>query len=116
MEEVKLQEIELKNVLVKATRSEENIKVKVVPFDRYNDKHVEFAYSYSDMLYRAPSPFKNVDDAAREYVKVFVAHTEADEKDEKTTFSKVLNDSRARRTLFNQDAIMSALSDFFENA
>lgn len=112
---IELQEIELKNVLVKGA-ADENITVKVVPFDKYSDSHVEFAYSYSDMLYKAPSPFKNVNDAARGYVKIFVAHTEEEEKDPKSLFSKVQNDLRACRTLFNQDNIMKALNDFFENA
>ena len=112
---VELKEIELKNVLVKGL-PDENIKVRIVPFDRYNEAHVSFAYEYSDMLFKAPSPFKNINEAARGYVKIFVAHIVDEEKDEKSNFNKVLNDLRACRTLFNQDDIMIALNDFFENA
>lgn len=114
-EHVELKEIELKNVLIKG-KPDEDITVKVVPFDRYNDKHVEFAYEYSDMLFRAPSAFKNVTEASRSYVQLFVSHAEADEKNENSSFSKVAKDLRACRTLFNQDDIMLALNDFFENA
>jgi hypothetical protein len=114
-EEIELKEIEVKNVLVRG-KEPETLRVKVVPFDRYNDKHVEFAYAYSDMLYRAPSVFKNVSDVSRGYVQIFVSHTDADAKEAGTAFSKVANDLRSCRTLFNQDDIMSALSDFFENA
>jgi len=113
---VEVEEIELKNVLVKKTRTTENLKVKVIPFDRYNDKHVEFAYAYSDMLYRAPSSFTNVDDTSRAYVKLFLVHKEAEEKKDDSVFTKVSQDLRACRTLFNQDNIMGALNDFFENA
>lgn len=113
--ELKLEEVELKNVLVRGG-TKEKIKVKILPFDRYNDEHVEFAYAYSDMLYRAPSEFKTVSDAARAYVRLFVAHTQEDGKNEDSDFSKVHNDLRACRTLFNQDNIMLALNDFFENA
>ncbi len=115
-EETKLQEIELKNVLVKKSRTSEDLKVKVVPFDRYNDKHVEFAYAYSDMVYRAPSTFTSIDDAARAYVKLFLVHTEEDEKNEDSVYNKVARDTRACRTIFNQDVIMAELEDFFENA
>ena len=113
--EIVLQEIELKNVLIKG-KGAENITVKVVPFDRYNDKHVEFAYAYSDMLFRAPSSFTNVSEASKAYVRLFVVHTEIEEKDKESTYNKVLADLRASRSLFNQDAIMLALNDFFENA
>lgn len=113
--EIVLQEVELKNVLIKG-KNPENIKVKVVPFDRYNEKHVEFAYAYSDMLYRAPSTFSNVSEASKAYVRIFVAHTEADEKNKESDYNKVLSDLRAARSIFNQDAIMLALNDFFENA
>lgn len=113
--QVELKEIELKNVLAKGL-PDENIKVKVVPFDRYSDAHVEFAYAYSDMLYRMPSEFKNGNDAAKAYVKLFVVHTEDEEKDVKSKFNMVKNDLRACRTLFNQDEIMKSLTNFFENA
>lgn len=116
VENVATTEIEVKNVLDKNSKKAETLKVNVVPFDRYNDAHVEFAYSYSDMLYKAPSDFKSVNDAARAYVKLFIVHKVDDEKKESSTFSKVANDLRACRTMFNQDGIMLALNDFFENA
>lgn len=113
--EVELKEIEVKNVLVKGM-PDETLIARVVPFDRYSDAHVEFAYAYSDMLFKAPSEFKNVNDASRAYVKLFLSHTAEDEKDEKSIFNKLAKDLRACRTLFNQDDIMLALNDFFENA
>ena len=116
LQPIELKEVELKNVLIKATRTTENLKVKVIPFDRYNDDHVEFAYAYSDMLYRVPSKFKTMDDASKGYVKLFVEHKFEDEKDEKSTFSKVLKDLRACRTLFNSDDVSMSFTDFFENA
>jgi len=107
--------IDLKNVLVKGEGAED-ITVQVVDFDRYNDAHVKFAYNYSDMLFRAPSPFSDVSEAAKEYVKKFLVHTEADEKDPKSTFSKIYNDLRACRTLFHKEKITLDLNNFFENA
>jgi hypothetical protein len=113
---VELLTVELKNVLIKKTRTSENLSVQVVPFDRYDDSHVEFAYAYSDMLYRAPSKFKTVDDASRGYVQTFLARKEEDLTNEDSTFNKVLHDTRACRTLFNSEVVMIALTDFFENA
>lgn len=107
--------VELKNVLLKGGGSE-NITVKVVPFNRYNNSHVEFAYAYSDMLYRAPSDFTNVSEASKAYVKLFMVHKEEDEKNPESDFSKVYNDLRACRTLFHQDKISLDLNNFFENA
>jgi len=116
IQEMKFDKVELLNVLVKKTRTTENITVDVVPFDRFNDAHVEFAYAYSDMLYRAPSSFKTVDDTSRAYAKLFVVHEQDEEKVETSTLYKVLNDLRACRTLFNQEKITSDIVNFFENA
>lgn len=111
---MELKSITLKNVLIKETRTEEDVTVQIIPFDKFDDDHVEFAYAYSDMLYRAPSKFKNMDDAARGYVKTFVAYE--DENDKNSPYAKVAQDLRACRTLFNQDDIALALASFFENA
>lgn len=113
--EVKMETVELKNVLF-GDNGQENITVKVVPFNRRDDDHVEFAYAYSDMLYRAPSPFKTVSDAAREYVRLFMVHTKEDEAKADSIFSRIYGDLRACRTLFHQNNIQQALNDFFENA
>lgn len=114
-----LEKIELKNVLWKdaeGTKHKEDVTAEVIEFDDYNDQHVEFAYAHSDMLFKAPSIFKDVSEASRAYVKIFMAHKAEDEERKDSNFNKVYNDLRACRTLFNQDSIMKKLNDFFDNA
>jgi len=113
---VELKKVELKNVLVKSTKTTEDLTVEIIPFDRYNDAHVDFAYAYSDMLYRAPSKFRDINEASKAYARLFLLYTEEDEKNELSTFNKVCNDLRACRTVFNQDDNIKSLTDFFENA
>lgn len=108
-------EIALKNVLFGDGRSAD-INVEVVPFDCYDVKHVEFAYSYSDMLFRAPSPFKSISEAAQSYVAIFMVHKEVDKSNPESNINRVYNDLRACRTLFHQPEISQALDDFFVNA
>lgn len=109
------EKVELKNVLY-GDKQRKDITVEVMPFDPYNDEHVEFAYAYSDMLYRAPSMFKNISDVARAYVQMFMVHTKEQEAQPESNYNLVVNDLRACRTLFNREGIMLALNDFFENA
>jgi hypothetical protein len=115
VKKTELTRVELKNVLV-GDEEQTDLSVEVVPFNRRNDQHVEFAYAYSDMLFKAPSPFKTVSDAAREYVRLFMAHAKDDESNPDSDFLKVYKDLRACRTLFHQDDVMKAMNDFFENA
>ena len=105
----------LRNVLY-GDRQRRDMTVEVIQFDPYNDEHVEFAYAYSDMLYRAPSAFRNVGEAARAYVQLFMVHTKENEINPDSDYNHVLNDLRACRTLFNREGIILALDSFFENA
>jgi len=114
VKETKTEKIELKNVLFDGGQCD--ITVEVIPFDRYKDEHVEFAYAYSDMLFRAPSEFKNVSEASRAYVRTFMVRKKDDETDASSNFSKVVGDLRACRTMFHQPNIMQALNDFFGGA
>ena len=112
---ITVETVELKNVMF-GDGQKKDVSVDVVPFDPYNDDHVEFAYGYSDMLFRAPSAFKNISEAARGYVALFMVHTREQETQADSTYNMVLKDTRACRTLFNREGIMLALNDFFENA
>lgn len=112
---IAFESIELKKVLVKGLEPK-TITVEVVPFDPYNDEHVEFSYAYSDMLYRMPSAFKDVSEASRTYVKKFMVHTGEDEDNAESDFNRVYNDLRACRVLFHKETISKALNDFFANA
>lgn len=114
VKKVELQTILLKNVACNGIRKD--IEVQVVPFNSLDDDHVEFAYNYSDMLFRAPSPFKTVSDAAKGYVALFMVHKKEDTTDTNSNYSYVMNDLRACRSLFNQDKIQQDINDFFENA
>lgn len=109
------EEIELKNVLTKDKRALD-ITVQVVPFDRYSDVHVDFAYSYSDMLYRLPSELSGASAAAKKYAEIFLVRTEADVDDKNSNYNHVINDTRACRSLFNRGDNQVAMTDFFENA
>lgn len=109
------EKIELKNVLTE-DGSQKNITVEVVPFDRRKDEHVEFAFAYSDMLSRMPSPFTTVTDAAVRAVELFMVHKEADTKTPTSDFYLVHADKRAARTLLNASSLTKELFDFFENA
>lgn len=104
--------VELKNVIFGTTGSQDII-VEVIPFDRRNDEHVEFAFAYSDMLMRAPSEFENISQAARKYVTLFMVHTAEDETNENSNFLKVVGDLRACRILFNNVHTQKEFSDFF---
>lgn len=112
---VQTKEVELKNVILKNGKTKD-MSVKVVPFDRSNNTHVGFAFAYSDMIYRMPSDFKNVSEAAQAYCAIFMVHKTEDETNENSDFNTVLNDLRAARTLFHQPEIQKELNDFFANA
>ena len=114
VKERKLDKVTVKNVRANGTLKD--IDVELVAFDPFNDDHVEFAYNHSDMIYRAPSPFATISDAARGYVRMFMVHTSEDEKNPNSDFNMVLNDVRACRTLFHTENVQKALADFFENA
>lgn len=107
--------VKLSNVLF-GDKQTENMEVEVIAFDPYNERHVEFAFGYSDMLFRAPSTFRNVSEASKAYVALFMVHTKEDETDETSKFRKVLGDLRACRTLFHQERITKDLDNFFGNA
>lgn len=109
------QKITLKNVMY-GNDSEKDIDVEVLPFNRRNDAHVEFAYAYSDMLFRLPSAYKDVSEISRAYVAIFMVRTKEQEQTEDSDFTLVYNDLRACRTLFNQPGIQQALNDFLGNA
>lgn len=112
---IQKRKVELKNVLFGQTGAQD-ITVEVVPFNRRNDDHVEFAYAYSDMLFRAPSEFENISQAARRYVAMFMVHKVEDETNPDSNLNKVLGDLRACRILFNQPETQKEFQDFFENA
>nr|DAL72683.1 MAG TPA: hypothetical protein [Caudoviricetes sp.] len=112
---IQKRKVELKNVLFGTTGSQD-ITAEVIPFNRRNDDHVEFAYAYSDMLFRAPSEFENISQAARKYVALFMVHRSEDELNPESNFNKVLRDLRACRILFNQAETQKEFQDFFENA
>lgn len=106
--------VTLRNVM--SNHATEDIEVEVMPFDQFNEDHVDFAYKYSDMLFRAPSPFSNISDASKAYVLLFVVHTKDSENDPNSKISKVLGDTRASRTLLMRPEIQAALDTFFANA
>ncbi len=106
--------VQLRNVMF--NRSTEDIEVEVVPFDQFNEDHVDFAYKYSDMLFRAPSAFRDISDASKAYAMLFVVHTKESENDPDSKISKVLGDTRACRTLLMRPEIQAALDTFFANA
>lgn len=112
--EVKKEKVTLKNVLF-GKDGREDIEVEVVPFDPYNDAHVEFATAFVDCCGRMPSEFRNLNDVARAYVRIFMVHTKDDEVNPESKYRKVLDDLRASRTLFHQPNVAKALDDFFEN-
>ncbi len=109
-----LEKIELKNVRFDGGMCD--VTAEIVPFDAYNDEHVDFAFAYNDMMYRAPSQFRNVSDAAKGYVEVFMKHTAEDAANRESDFSKVRNDVRAARTLLHNEKFMLAMDRFFVNA
>jgi len=74
MNVLELREVTLKNVVT--PDGETSLTVKVLPFNKRNDDHVDFAFAYMDMLGRVPSKFQNVSDAAKGYVELFMAHKE----------------------------------------
>lgn len=108
------EKVTLKNV--KTADGEKDITVEIVPFNRRNDDHVDFAFGVSDMFGRMPSDFRNVSDAARRCVELFVVHTEEEANDPNSDFSLVRDDTRAARTLYSTASIQKAMSDFFANA
>lgn len=111
---VNLHEVTIKRVLT--PKDERDIVVKLVPFDRRNDEHVDFALAFSDMLGGMPSTFKNITDVSIRAVELFMAHTEEDTKNEDSDYSCVHADKRAARLLFNDSFIQKGLNDFFELA
>lgn len=105
------EKVELKKVL--CGEVEKDITVEIVPFNRRNDDHVDFALAMSDMLGRMPSDFHSISDAARRCAELFIVHTEAQANDPASDYSYVLNDKRACRLLLNTASIQKALADFF---
>ena len=111
-----LEKITLKNVAM-SDGTEQNLTVEVVPFNRRNDDHVDFALAYSDMLAKLPSPFKTVTDAAVRAVELFMVHKEEDANDINSPYYAVHADKRAARILFNTSStLQKSIFDFFENA
>lgn len=114
MAEIKTRKITLKNV--KTETGYKDITVEVVPFNDRNDAHVEFAFGVTDMTGRLPSPYANINEAARAYVELFVVHKEEELRNPLSDVSLVRADLRAARTLFNNPGFQKELRDFFENA
>lgn len=112
--EIELETVELKNVIT--SDGEQDIAVQVVPFDKRNDDHVDFAFAFIDMAGGGRSAFSNASEASRRYVELFMKHTVDDESNQNSDFNKVRKDLRAARTLFFQPNIQNALKDFFANA
>lgn len=112
---VKTRKVLLKNVVF-GTDGQEDIEVEVVPFNRRNDDHVDFAFAFSDMLQRVPSEFSSISDAARRYVQLFMVHSAADETNADSKYNKVCGDLRSARILLNQPETQLELTDFFGNA
>lgn len=115
MKTLELVSLELKNVLM-SDGSQKNVTVQIVPFNRRNDDHVDFAFAYVDMLSRVPSPFSTITDAAVRAVELFVAHKEAESKDVNSDFYAVVHDKRAARIVLNEPSLQASLGAFFENA
>lgn len=109
--EVEFDEVVIPNVI--DGDSERDITVQVIPFNRRDDSHVEFAYAFSDMLYRAPSRFRDISEAARSYVTLFMRHTKEESNSAGSDFNLIMNDLRACRILFNHPKIQKDLNDFF---
>lgn len=110
-------ERELKNVLVPATRTKEDIKVKVLPFDEFNEKHTAFAFRYLEVENaRGAERADAVTDLAREFVETFVVHSGADIDNPASNFNKVCGDVRACRTLLGDAKFRDGLLAFFINA
>ena len=108
------EKITLKNVLT--NDGVKDFTVEIVPFNRRNDDHVDFALSYIDMLGRMPSQFRTITDAAVRAVELFMVHKENDTAENTAIYEAVRSDKRAARELFNTPSIQKALNDFFENA
>lgn len=105
------EKVELKKVLCGGI--EKDLTVEIVPFNRRNDDHVDFALATADLLGRMPSEFRSITDAARRCAELFIVHTEAQANDATSDYSYVLNDKRACRVLFNTPSIQKSLNDFF---
>lgn len=108
------EKVELRNVLTPS--GERNITVEIVPFNRRNDEHVDFAFAVADMYGRMPSVFSNASEAARRFVELFVVHKADDLKDPESDISCVLNDVRACRIAFFNTKSQQEFNDFFGNA
>lgn len=109
------EKLELKNVLMQ-DGSSKNITVEIIPFNRRDDAHVDFAFAYADMLGRMPSPFSTATDAALRAVELFVVHKEAEAKNPESDFYAVAHDKRAARLVLNAPGLQDSLGAFFENA
>lgn len=107
--------VELKDVLVRSTRTKETLNVEVVAFDEFNDAHQEFAYNFSDLLYAQKSANFESDrnTVARKYVELFLCHAAEDADNDKSVYSKVRGDLRACRTLLHQPEVEKEFLDFF---
>jgi len=112
--EKNFEKVVLRNVLV--GNEEKDVTVEIVPFNRRNDEHVDFALGVMDMFGRVPSEFRNITDAAQRAVELFVVHKADDTVENKLIYDSVRNDKRAARFLFNTPSIQKSLNDFFENA
>lgn len=110
-----LEKMTLKNVLCE-DGTQKNVTVEIVPFNRRNDEHVDFAFAYSDMLGGLPSPFKSMSDVAVRAVELFMVHKEDDAFNTSSDYFIVRKDKRAARTLFGNPILQKAVFDFFENA
>lgn len=109
------EKITLKNVAVN-DNEEKDFIVELVPFNRRNDEHVDFAFAYSDMLARLPSVFGSITDVAVRAVEIFMVHKEDEAMDVNSVYYAVHNDKRAARTLLHTPSLQKAIADFFENA
>lgn len=108
------EKVTLKNVLT--PEGEKDIEVQIVPFNRRNDDHVDFAFACADMYGHQPSEFKNVSEASRRFVSLFMVHKDEDTSNPNSDYACVLSDLRACRTLYHTPSFQKQLQDFFVNA
>lgn len=110
IKKIETTKVELKKVLCGDV--EKDLTIEIVPFNRRNDDHVDFALAVADFYGRMPSNFQSITDAAQRCVELFVKHTGEQADDPNSDYSYVHADKRASRIIFNNPAIQKAIADF----
>lgn len=107
-----LEEVTLKRVLY-GEDGMMDVPAKFTKFNERDDTHVIFAYAYADLMSGVPSPLKDLMSASQEYVRIFMARTETEEKDGESAYSRVLAHLPSCRRAFLRPEVQKALNDFF---